>query len=176
MDNKKEIMECVKCKQKFDILENNAICPNCGYNNRAAINKNLGCGCLISFFVILIFIFVFAISTNETNSPEQPNPTEKSQKKDEVKWIISTADYGANYPYTEDNLTIYCYKNAVWLEDAMSNRYALNGFAMNLLKNKKNYKGTTEKILKPNKADVYLPAEAQQYCIMLTDGEFNAIK
>lgn len=172
--DKKEIIECCKCKQKFDLIENKAICPNCGYNNRAESKSKFGCGCLLLIMIFFFFIFIFAVSSEDKKETEQPTTTES--KADEANWIIASHDYGEDYPYTEDYLTIYCYKSAVWLEDTMSNRYALNGFAMNLLKNKQNYQGTTEKILKPGKADVYLPAEAEKYCIILSDSQFKVMK
>lgn len=173
MDNDKEMRQCFKCKKDFDYIETRGICPHCGCDNQAA-HKRVGCGCLIAVIIAFVIVLALAVCSDTPQNVEQQ--AQQLTNADAPKWIIAAHEYGNNYPYTEDSLTIYCYNNAVWLEDALSNKYALNGFAINLLKAKKTYKGTTELILKPNMSNVYLPQEAQNYCIKLSDGEFEAIK
>ena len=130
-------------------------------------------------FLIISTTFLLAviliIETAQKDTPKVNKSETQTQNEDTPKWLIAEHDYGENYPYTKYYLTIYAYNNGVWLEDNYGNKYALNGIAINLLKNNKKYKGSTALILKSGKVDLFSAEEALKYAINLTDGQFNAI-
>lgn len=123
---------------------------------------------IFSSFIVLLAI----LSLCGCNSQSQ---NENQTQNNEAAWLIVEHEHGQNYPYVKDTLTLYCYNNGVWLEDVDGNKYALNGIAINLLKNNQQYKGTTEKILKQGKSDLYTPDEAMQHCLNLSEGEFSSM-
>lgn len=72
---------------------------------------------------------------------------------------ITEREYGKNYPYTIDNVTIRVaedYPNAVYVEDESGNKYAVNGNAhvyLTKIKKDAQYKGYSSLIFKENIAD-----------------------
>ena len=108
---------------------------------------------------LIMFVLAIAISSE--------NPKPESAAKDEAAWLIKFWEYGENYPYSIDDLTIMCQASAVWLENTNGDKYALNGIAKSMFKNDKKYKGGTDLILKPGKTDLFTPAEAAQRCLRL---------
>lgn len=118
---------------------------------------------LLSIAVLLCSIIVL---TGCNQQPEQVN-SKISNPNDEAKWLLTENEFGEKYPYTVDQLSIYCQKEAVWLEDVEGNKYALNGIAKSFLKGDKKYKGGTDLILKQGMPDLYSPTEALGFCLRI---------
>ncbi|GEM_PF-5578801 len=115
---------------------------------------------ILTFCLILTMTCGCGSKTSQTPESQTTN--------NENAWLITEDEHPNNYPYTVNYLSCYCKDSAVWLEDVEGNKYALNGLAMNLLKNEKNYKGTTNLILKKNKSDLYTPEETLKICMPVT--------
>lgn len=96
----------------------------------------------------VIFSILIIASTDKTN----PN-------------VLTVKEYGEKYPYTIDNVELFCRPvDAVYIETKNGEKYALNGLAMNLLKNDPKYKGNTNAILKPTKTDVEFLNKGFELC------------
>lgn len=87
---------------------------------------------------LIFMILMFAAMNNEDKNPN----------------LLTVEKYGESYPYTIDNMELKCSLSAVWVETQSGEKYALNGLAINLLKDDPLFKGDTKQILKPNKTDI----------------------
>lgn len=97
----------------------------------------------IGLGIAYVFFAVILGATNTHTKKEIENPN-----------LLTVAKLGDDYPYTIDNVELKCSPvDAVWVETRSGEKYALNGLAMNLLKDDPSYKGDTNQILKSNKTD-----------------------
>lgn len=115
----------------------------------------------IFFIMTILFVSLAFCGCTQTND------SNKKSQIDESKWLLKEWEHGDKYPYTKDDLSLYCKDSAVWIEDFEGNKYALNGIAKSLLKNEKKYKGGTDLILKSGMQDLYSPDEALGFCLQV---------
>ena len=102
---------------------------------------------LYGFFMILMLF-----AQNGDNTKNNPN-------------LLNIEKLGEKYPYTIDNMELKCSPiNAVWIKSESGEKYALNGNAINNLKNDPKYKGTTNLILKQNKNDFDILQQGFKIC------------
>lgn len=78
---------------------------------------------------------------------------------------ITQREYGENYPYTIDNLTLKVaenYPNAIYVEDESGNKFAVNGNGcvyLTQIKKDKKFIGYTTEILKSGETDTLILLE-----------------
>lgn len=93
-----------------------------------------------TFFKIIIFMCICVVLLCVFSS----------KKSDPSR--LTVAEFKEKYPYTIDNLRLFCEKDAVWLMDSKGYKYPLNGTAINKLKSLHGTKDIKE-ILKSNSED-----------------------
>lgn len=75
-----------------------------------------------TFLKIVIFVFIgvilLCVFSSKNSDPSR----------------LTVAEFKEKYPYTIDNLRLFCEKDAVWLMDSKGYKYPLNGAAINKLK------------------------------------------
>lgn len=74
-----------------------------------------------AIFAALVILIIAAAPDNEQN-------------------VITRKEYGDKYPFTIDNLSLYCENSAVYMKDKKLNIYPLNGLAKSKFKGHSNLK------------------------------------
>lgn len=109
-----------------------------------------GYGFFIVIILVVIFLFKGCVNFVKEDFAKFNAEVEATKAENEAKHHITKEKYGEDYPFTIDNLTLKCENDAVWVEDAALNKYALNGLANTRFQGRGDYKGYTTSIEKPN--------------------------
>ena len=108
---------------------------------------------VLIIFVIFIVMAIIMMFTFDGSSDINYNPA-----------LITISQYGEDYPYTIDNLTLKCDNQAVWVEDTALNKYALNGLAYSKLQTLPDFKGYSAEILIKGKSDFNFINKGLEFC------------